>query len=148
MKEDVTFDSERIGTIIFDIRTYILDFENLHIERIEDLQDKRNYYAVSMILFSLLNRVLDLGTEVTIAHNLGIPTTYRDIFVILRKQGFIDDELASNMIGLVTYRNLLSHEYHGITENDLFLLKNRIPVIRQFVEVMQQTIAQKNSRLS
>jgi hypothetical protein len=26
-----------------------------------------------MILFSLLNRVFDLGSEVAIAHNLGIP---------------------------------------------------------------------------
>jgi uncharacterized protein YutE (UPF0331/DUF86 family) len=142
MMDDVHYNDERLGTIFFDIRTYIQDFKNLNIDTIEDLRDKRNYYAASMILFSLLNRLLDLGTEITIANNLGIPATYRDIFVTLRKHGFIDDELASEMIGLVTYRNLLSHEYHGITEKDLLVLKNKIPAIQRFAEEMQRTIVQ------
>jgi uncharacterized protein YutE (UPF0331/DUF86 family) len=42
-----------------------------------------------MVLFSLLNRVFDLGSEMAIAHNLGIPGTYREIFVLLRKDGII-----------------------------------------------------------
>jgi uncharacterized protein YutE (UPF0331/DUF86 family) len=42
-----------------------------------------------MILFSLLNRVLDLGSEMTIAHNLGVPKSYREIFVLLWKNNFI-----------------------------------------------------------
>jgi uncharacterized protein YutE (UPF0331/DUF86 family) len=42
-----------------------------------------------MILFSLLNRVFDLGSEVAIAHNLGIPSKYREIFVLMRKNELI-----------------------------------------------------------
>jgi hypothetical protein len=34
---------------------------------------------------SLLNRVFDLGSEVAMAHNSGIPSTYREIFVLMRK---------------------------------------------------------------
>jgi uncharacterized protein YutE (UPF0331/DUF86 family) len=55
-----------------------------------------------MILFSLLNRVFDLGSEVAIAHNLGIPSMYREIFVLMRKNELIENDLAHRMIGLVT----------------------------------------------
>ena len=93
-----------------------------------------------MVLFSLLNRVFDLGSEMAIAHNLGIPDTYREIFVLLRKNGIIENDLAHEMIGLVTFRNLLSHEYHGISEETLFNLTQKIASIRQFAGIMKDMI--------
>jgi uncharacterized protein YutE (UPF0331/DUF86 family) len=93
-----------------------------------------------MIMFTLLNRVFDLGSEVSIAHNMGIPSTYREIFTLLRKNGFISETLSQNMIGLVTYRNLLSHEYHGIDDEKLFILTTKIETIQEFVDLMQKKI--------
>jgi uncharacterized protein YutE (UPF0331/DUF86 family) len=93
-----------------------------------------------MITFTLLNRVFDLGSEMCIAHDIGIPATYREIFTLLRKNRLINEELASDMIGLVTYRNLLSHEYHGIDEEKLFSLTTRIPRVLTFVKTMQMII--------
>ena len=86
--------------------------------------------------------MFDLGSEMAIAHNLGIPGTYREIFVMLRKDGMIENDLAHDMIGMVTYRNLLSHEYHGISDETLFELTKKIPRIRQFVNLMQDMIQQ------
>ena len=63
-----------------------------------------------------------------------------DSFVLLQKQDIIGNDLAHDMIGLVTYRNLLSHEYHGITEKTLFDLTKKADCIRQFVGVMQDRI--------
>jgi len=140
MENDILYDEERIGTIFSDIQRYLKDFEDLGIHSVHDLHDKRNFYASSMVLFSLLNRLFDLGSEMAIAHNLGIPGTYREIFVLLRKNGFIEDDLAHEMIGLVTYRNLLSHEYHGISEETLFNLTKKIASIRQFVVIMKDMI--------
>jgi uncharacterized protein YutE (UPF0331/DUF86 family) len=137
MDDFVGYDVERIGAIYSDIQRYIRDFNDLKIDSRDVLDDKRNFYATSMILFSLLNRVFDLGSEVAIAHNLGIPSTYREIFVLLQKNGLIDNDLAKTLIGLVTYRNLLSHEYHGITTEKLFDLTKKISVIREFAEQMQ-----------
>jgi uncharacterized protein YutE (UPF0331/DUF86 family) len=97
-----------------------------------------------MILFSLLNRVFDLGSEIAIANNLGIPSTYREIFVLLRKNGCINNDLATSMIGLVTYRNLLSHEYHGITQEKLFTLIYQLDCVRAFVDTMEKQIKYQN----
>lgn len=146
MEHDILYDEERIGTIFSDIQRYIKDFEELEIHTLKDLHDKRNFYASSMVLFSLLNRVFDLGSEMAIAHNLGIPATYREIFVLLRKDGIIGNDLAHDMIGLVTYRNLLSHEYHGISDDTLLELTKKIPSIRQFVNLMQDMIQQMEKK--
>lgn len=144
MEDSIRYDLERIGTIFEDIRIYLQDLDSLHITKREDLCDKRNFYAASMILFSCLNRIIDLGNEIAMAHNLGIPSTYRDVFILLQRNGLIGDELAKELIGLVTYRNLLSHEYHGITNEKLFSLVQKIPTIREFTYGMQDIIkAQK-----
>ncbi|GEM_PF-2477843 len=62
----------------------------LEIEKIEHLEDMRNFYAASMILFSMLNRTFDLGSEITIANNFEIPSTYRDIFKIRKNHSMFD----------------------------------------------------------
>jgi uncharacterized protein YutE (UPF0331/DUF86 family) len=142
--EKIHYDVERMGMLLSDIRTYSDDLEDLNIQTVEDLQDKRNFYAVSMILFSLLNRVFDLGSEVVMAQNLGVPRAYREIFTLLQKKGIIDTELAHGMTGMVTYRNLLSHEYHGITEEKLYTLIKNIGHIKTFVHRMQECIRAGN----
>jgi uncharacterized protein YutE (UPF0331/DUF86 family) len=140
MTGHVTYDMERLGSICSDIRRYLRDLEDLNIREAGDLYDKRNFYAVSMILFSLLNRILDLGSEMTIAHDLGIPSTYREIFTLLWKNGFIDEDLSREMSRLVTYRNLLSHEYQGITEEQVFDLTKKVGVMKKFAKIMQEKI--------
>jgi uncharacterized protein YutE (UPF0331/DUF86 family) len=41
---------------------------------------------------------------------------------------------------MATYRNLLSHEYHGITDERLFALVNNTGPLRIFVHRMQDCI--------
>ena len=142
--EKIHYDVERMGMLLSDIKKYSEDLEAMNIRSVEDLHDKRNFYAVSMILFSLLNRVFDLGSEVVMTRNLGIPATYREIFTQLQKKGVISKELTKEMTGMVTYRNLLSHEYHGITEEKLFTLVKNVGHIRTFVQKMQECIRTGN----
>jgi hypothetical protein len=67
------YDTERIARIISDIEKYLRDLEELDIKEAKDLADKRNFYAISMVLFSILNRTIDLGEELVMANNLGMP---------------------------------------------------------------------------
>jgi len=77
------YDIERTARIISDIEKYLRDLEELDIKEARDLADKRNFYAISMVLFSILNRTIDLGEELVMANNLGMPSTYREIFKLL-----------------------------------------------------------------
>jgi len=87
------YDIERITGMINDIERYLRDLKELDIQRVEDLKDKKNLYALSMVMFSITNRVIDLADEVVTANNLGMPSTYREIFSMLAKNGYIDTAL-------------------------------------------------------
>jgi len=86
MVRKIRYTIERIGSLSSDIGRSIEDLCGPGIRTKEDLSDKRNFYAVSMILFTLLNRVFDPGNEVCIAHNRGIPSTYREIFTLTEEK--------------------------------------------------------------
>jgi len=135
-----SYDLDRMGIIMADIERYLRDFRELKIERVGDLQDKKTFYAASMILFSLLNRVIDLGNEVVMAKSLGIPATYREIFTLLKNEGMIDAETEKKVLPPDRYRNLLSHEYHGIQPADILAVVNLPGVPQAFVATVKAAV--------
>nr|QNO48509.1 hypothetical protein IMNOINEI_00009 [Methanosarcinales archaeon ANME-2c ERB4] len=134
------FDLERLTKIISDIHRYLDDLERIEIKDPRDLDDIRNFYAVSMILFTLINRVIDLGDEIVTSRNLGVPDIPGDLQSSGAGLGVIDKELASDLSNLVYQRNILAHEYHNLTEEDVFRTYRRVPVIRKFVERAKEHI--------
>jgi uncharacterized protein YutE (UPF0331/DUF86 family) len=137
------YDVERIANIISDIERYLRDLEELGIKNIEDLNDKKNMYALSMVLFSIINRTIDLADEIVMANSLGMPSTYREAFKMLEKNGYIDSTLMEKMSRLVSYRNVLAHEYYDITEKDLFELQKNIGIVRQFTDTVKDLVKNK-----
>jgi Uncharacterized conserved protein len=128
------YDVERIGKIISDIEKYLRDLKELDIKEAKDLADRRNFYAISMVLFSILNRAIDLGEEIVMANNLGMPSTYKEIFRLLVKNKLIDANLGEGLSNLVFYRNLLSHEYYELSEKDVFDVSEKINIVKILAE--------------
>ena len=134
------YDREAVSKIISDIERYTKDLQELDITAREDLEDHRTLYALSMLLFTIINRSLDLADEVIITNRLGMPQSYREIFDILRRRRFIDRELAEEMAALVFYRNMIAHQYDDLTDDDLWSLFQRFDTILAFVERMKEII--------
>jgi uncharacterized protein YutE (UPF0331/DUF86 family) len=130
------YDRERIAVIHGNISHYLRDIDELSIGSVADLQDRRNYYALSMVLFSLLDAVITMASEVVAGMDFGIPTTYREIFSMLHREGLIDAEMLTVMSTLVSYRNRLAHEYGEITPDDLLRILSKINQIRVFTDNM------------
>lgn len=128
------FDKERIAHIMGDIEKYFTDLREMEIKEADDLEDKKNFYSVSMILFSILNRTIDLGEEIVAGKKLGIPSTYKEIFKLLLRDKVIDRNMEKELSELVFYRNLLSHEYHDLSIDDVFDVYKRIEIVKKFVE--------------
>lgn len=140
------YDLERLGKIISDIEKYLRDLKELNINKIEDLRDKKNLYSVSMVLFSIINRTIDLADEIVMSNNLGMPSTYKEIFNLLAKNDYIDDTLRDKMSSLVFYRNLVSHEYYDMTEKDIFDVMERIGIVREFVDAVKNIIKKEMAK--
>lgn len=98
------YDRERMARICGDIDRYIRDLPDLAIRERSDLEDRKNFYALSMVLFSLMNAVIDLADELVSARNAGMPSTYREIFSLLARDSVIDENQYAKMSRMVSYR--------------------------------------------
>jgi uncharacterized protein YutE (UPF0331/DUF86 family) len=134
------YDREQVSKIVSDIERYTKDLEELGIKGREDLEDRRTLYALSMLLFTIINRALDLADEIIITNRLGMPQSYKEIFDILRRRGFIDRKLADEMARIVFYRNMIAHQYDDLTDDDLWSLSERLGTILSFVDRMKEII--------
>lgn len=134
------YDKEKLGKIFSDIDRYLNDLKSFGITDQEDLGDKKTFYAVSMTVFSAINRAIDLGEEVIAANNLGTPGTFKDIFFMLMKGGFISRKMKEQLSDLSSYRNLFSHEYFTFTVEDVFKAFCEISVIEDFANQMRKRI--------
>ena len=112
--------NEKTISVISDIEKYLADLESFGISSVTDLKGREKYYASSMVLFSLINRVIDLAQAILISKNLGMPGSYREIFSILTERGIIDQGMFDLMKRYIVLRNRLSHEYQRIDVKELF----------------------------
>ncbi|CEG11883.1 conserved hypothetical protein [groundwater metagenome] len=137
------YDLEKITIIIADMEKYFEDMEKLGIRKIEDLDDIKNFYSVSMLLFAILNRAIDLGEEIVLSNNSEVPATYKDIFRLLSKNKIIDKYMEKEISNLIFYRNLLAHEYFDIENRDVFDVFERIGIIKNFADRIKSVIKEE-----
>lgn len=79
----------RISVILGDIRYYLDEYKDMSSEDDYDLDNRKTYYAVSMILFTLLNCIIELGEELITVKNLAFPGSYGEIFRFLGKYNIV-----------------------------------------------------------
>ena len=87
-----------------------------------------------MIIFSIVNRAIDLGEEIVSYKKFGLPTRYGDIFYLLKKNKIIGREMYEQILDLVHFRNLAAHEYQTFSEEDVFKASERIDVVKEFIK--------------
>lgn len=103
-----------------------------------DLSDDVIFSALSMECFQAINSAIDLGEYLVSEYNLGIPSTYREIFEILHKNKIISDEILSGMKKLIFYRNLIAHEYYTIEAKDLKEIVSMLNILLDLVESVKR----------
>lgn len=127
-------DKEQIAIMVKDVERYLSDLSEINVKTKDSLSNKESYYAVSMLVFSIMNRVLDIGTEVISgSEKIPIPGTYSETFELLSQSKIINPKLSSSLSNLTKYRNIIAHEYYRLTNAELFKLKNDIFVVHDFI---------------
>ncbi len=87
-----------------------------------------------MICLTIINRTIDLATEILVKQAVSMPTRYRDIFSSLAKEGLISKELSNILEKLVENRNYLAHEYFGMDDRRLNKILKDIRSIKDFIQ--------------
>lgn len=136
----MTYDKIKIGSLMSTIQKYIAELDSYKIQKTDDLYDRRNYHASSMVVLTILNKVIDLANEIIFSENLGSPNTYEDIMPSLASANVINKEQANELNKLIKYRNILAHYYEEIKEKDLLFLIKRISTIENFLRTIAKRI--------
>lgn len=131
---------DRVTLLVADIEKYLMELEDLNVKTKAGLREKRSFYAVSMVLLTIFNRVIDLGQELVISKKLGMPATYAEIFALLARAGVIDKKLLLEMKTIVRIRNRLSHEYFTFTEEDVFEGLKSVSSVSRYVDAILKEI--------
>jgi uncharacterized protein YutE (UPF0331/DUF86 family) len=77
----------------------------------EFFADERNLYTVMHLLLIAIEATASLCAHVLAKTARKAPSSHAECFEGLRDLGIVDDELASHLVKMVHFRNLLVHRY-------------------------------------
>ena len=135
-------DKVRISVIIEDINKYFKEIQEMKIRDIKDLNTIK-FRAVSMDIFSIINKTIDLAEEVASKTSFGFPSEYRELFTILKQAKIIDEKIEEKMKDLIILRNKIAHRYGVITKEDILKALKKINIIKDFIKKIKEVKEEK-----
>ena len=136
--------------IVSDINKYLEDARNISLEPSRYDKDRRNFYALSMALFALSNRLIDLGRETVYFRGYAGPEEEiknKVIFKRLSDHQVIDSVARQDLMRLVDFRNRCSHHFHEVTKEDLIQVSESLPRYEMFTQAMRAELL-RTSRIT
>lgn len=89
-----------------------------------------NYTIQDSIVLNLqraCEAAIDLGMHIVAKRQMGIPQNSRDVFEMLKNEGYISKESAVRMKAMVGFRNIAVHDYQNLNIEILkMILRNNI----------------------
>jgi len=137
------YDVEKIGKIIADIEHYFDNLKELKVR--SPVMTTERFYSLSMVLFAILNRTIDLGQETIRGKKLGMPASYKEIFQIIEREKVISVDLSKKLQYLVNQRNVLAHEYFDVTEKSIYEVYLKINIVTELVSVVKALLSSNNN---
>ena len=125
-------------------------------ESLEQLKSKQNILfeeykrnkdiqaIVERRLETAIQALLDIGNHIIAQENMGEPANYGDIFLILAREGIINDKQAETLVKMAGFRNVLIHEYRDIIiEKVYFILRNKLTDFYEFAQTILSYLEKK-----
>lgn len=95
---------------------------------LEEYKKDRDIQAVvERRLETAIQACIDIGNHIISQQNLGSPSDYGEIFLILSQKGIINNKQSEKLIKMAGFRNVLIHEYRDILIDKVYdILQNRL----------------------
>jgi len=113
------------------------------LKRAEDINwekyrsDLRAKAFVERYLHLAIEEVIDIANHFVSFYKWREPVGYRDLFVILREHGIIDEEHLHTFQSMASFRNMLVHRYETIEDELVFgLFKKRLDDFELFITLV------------
>jgi uncharacterized protein YutE (UPF0331/DUF86 family) len=128
------------------IETSVRELETL--ARPADIErDIREERFVEYTLQIAIQAALDVASHIVSDERLGEPSTNRELFELMKKTGWIPDELVGRLKDMAGFRNILVHGYEvvdvaivrDIVESHLGDLLRYVEIIRSKLEQVEKS---------
>ena len=118
----------------------IAELERFHSSHsLEDIKkDKHLEWALRYGLFEAIQIMIDVCCHLVSKYNLGAPSTYSECVYLLKKEGYINPDLAEKLTAMIGLRNLLIHEYIRVAPEKLFSLLGSIDDFKAFIAEVEK----------
>jgi uncharacterized protein YutE (UPF0331/DUF86 family) len=104
----------------------------------EIARDVREERFVEHTLQIAIQAALDVASHVVSDERLGEPATNRQLFELLARAGWIDDDLATRLRDMAGFRNILVHGYAEVdTRIVRDVVENRLGDLLDFVAALR-----------
>ncbi len=109
------------------------------------LRDSDNYAIAEHYLRISLEAIFDIGRHILVKSGLGKPGDYREILVLLNRNGIIPDDFFERVKGMAGYRNRLTHMYNEIDGAELYaILRDRRQDIKELTALLLKYVKEAN----
>ena len=104
----------------------------------EIARDVREERFAEHTLQMAIQAALDVASHIVSDERLGEPRTNRELFDLLARRGWLDDDLATTMRRMVGFRNILVHGYDTVDVNIVRdVLEHRLDDLLAFVAAIR-----------
>ncbi len=104
----------------------------------KEVSDYLVYNTLAMECFQSVNALIEIGEWIVTEKKLGFPATYREIFELVHNHKIIDKDTFESIKRLIFLRNLVSHEYHKITSDELIEMVDLLKNAGKFIERIKE----------
>ncbi|MBM4241716.1 MAG: DUF86 domain-containing protein [Euryarchaeota archaeon] len=134
--KDMELDKELIQLRIDVIERDLAEINKIVEEGYENFKTNfRNELASKQALLESIEACIDISNHIIATQGFRRPTDYKDVFVILEENGFLERNLSGKLQEMAKFRNLLVHRYAEMDKERLFrIMKADIDDIKVFVE--------------
>lgn len=99
-----------------------------------------DFYKQDAIVVNLqraCEQCIDMANHVILLKKLGLPSTSAESFTLLRRADIIDAELEKKLIGMVGFRNIVTHQYRDIDYKQVeAVVKNHADDLIEFTSLL------------
>ncbi|MEN6320251.1 MAG: DUF86 domain-containing protein [Syntrophaceae bacterium] len=138
--------------LIFDrlsrVREYVKLLKELgRLSSEEFVSDFKAVGSAERLLQISIEACLDIGNHIISRCGLERPREYKDVFIILGKEGVLPFAFAERLIPMVKFRNRLVHLYWEINKKELYtIIQANLHDIEEFVQYIVQYLEEHKGR--
>jgi len=105
----------------------------------EYLKDKKIKYSTERLLFLICENILDFLDHILSSRFEIVSDSYEEIIDNSYKRGLIDSSIYGKLKGIGGFRNVLTHEYLSISDDEIYKnLRKMIQIIDEIVEAFEK----------